>query len=87
VVLPVSPAYNDAMLYFIESKDTDVANKIWKGGERPTLEDSLFVSIADEMRAQSDDLAGAVPEGSPWEFTIPTQLVWLQSDPTLPVFT
>ena len=59
----------------------------WMGGDRPTLEDDLFESIADEMREQTDDLAGAVAEGEPWEFTIPTQLVWLQGDPALPVFT
>jgi hypothetical protein len=84
--VPVSPAYNDAVLYFLESKDTDVWRKLWQGGAPPLLDDPLFKSIAEEMRARTDDLAGATPEGQPWEFTIPTTLVWLQEGPELPVF-
>ncbi|MER9117121.1 hypothetical protein NKH93_10895 [Mesorhizobium sp. M0954] len=86
VLLPVSPAYNEAVLYFLESKDPDVFKKIWQGGEPPKLDDPLFTSIAEEIKAQTDDLAGAVPEGEPWEFTVPTTLVWLQDGPELPVF-
>lgn len=86
VVLPVSRAYNDAIAYFLQSKKAAVADRIWQGGGVPTIDDPLYKSIADELRAQTDDLAGAVPEGDPWEFTVPTTLVWLQSDGTLPAF-
>jgi hypothetical protein len=86
VVLPVSPAYNEAILYFLETKG-DVSKKIWQGGEAPRIDDPLFKSIAEEIKAQTDDLAGAVPEGEPWEFTVPTTLVWLQPGPELPSFT
>lgn len=86
IVLPVSRAYIDAICYYLQSEKTVVAEKIWQGGEPPTIDDPLYISIADELRAQTDDLAGAVPEGDPWEFTIPTTLVWLQPDGTLPTF-
>jgi hypothetical protein len=86
VVLPVSRAYNDAIAYFLQSKKAAVADRIWRGGDVPTIDDPLYKSIADELRAQTDDLAGAVPEGDPWEFTVPTTLVWLQSDGSLPAF-
>ncbi len=88
VVLPVSRAYDDAIAYFLQprSPSVPVAQRIWQGGSPPVISDPLFVAIADELRAQTDDLAGAVPEGDPWEYTVPTTLVWLQPDGTLPVF-
>jgi hypothetical protein len=88
IVLPVSRAYDDAMAYFLQPRNPSipVADRIWQGGEPPTIDDPLYRSIADELRAKTDDLAGALPEGDPWEFTVPTTLVWLQADSTLPVF-
>ena len=65
IVLPVSPAYNQAVLYFLESAQADVNKKIWQGGEPPLLDDPLFKSIAAELKAQTDDLAGATPRGRP----------------------
>ncbi|PXW85014.1 hypothetical protein C8R34_12248 [Nitrosomonas sp. Nm84] len=81
VVLPVRPAYNDAVMYFLENNGA-----IWKGGETPRLKDDMFISIAEELRNQTDDLAGAKPDGEPWEVIIPTTLVWLQPDDKLPSF-
>ena len=37
-------------------------------------------------RGQYDDLANAVPEGDPWQVILPTTLVSLQKDSTLPTF-
>ena len=81
VVIPVHPAYNDAVLYFLENNGV-----IWKGGETPRLNDSMFISIADELRNQTDDLTNAIPEGDPWEVILPTTLVYLQKDSDLPTF-
>jgi hypothetical protein len=50
------------------------------------IDDPLFISIAEELKNKTDDLSGATPQGEPWEFTVPTTLVWLQNDSTLPVF-
>jgi hypothetical protein len=82
VVLPVHPGYNDAVMYYLENNGA-----LWKGGEAPRLNDPMFLSIADELRSQTDDLFGATPEGDPWEVVLPTTLVYLQQDSVLPDFT
>ncbi len=87
VVVPVPMPYADAVQYLLQSKETDLGKKVWHGGERPTLGSDLYISITEEIRNQTDDLAGATPEGTPWEFTVPTTLVWLQPDAGLPKFT
>jgi hypothetical protein len=81
VVLPVHPAYNDAVMYYLENNGA-----VWNGGDTPRLNDPMFISIAEELRNQTDDLAGAIPEGDPWEVVLPTTLVYLQQDGELPVF-
>ena len=86
VVVPVPIAYVTAVQFLLQSTTTDLRKKVWGGGSRPTLDDPLYVSVTEEMRTQTDDLAGATPEGTPWEFTLPTTLVWLQPDATLPKF-
>jgi hypothetical protein len=81
-VLPVHPGYNDAVMHYLENNGA-----LWKGGEAPRLNDPMFLSIADELRSQTDDLFGATPEGDPWEVVLPTTLVYLQQDSVLPDFT
>ncbi|HYG96556.1 MAG TPA: hypothetical protein VD741_05550 [Solirubrobacterales bacterium] len=86
VVVPVPIAYSKAVIYMLQSPATDLAQKVWLGGEPPTLESPLYESLAEEIRDQTDDLDGATPEGAPWEFKLPTTLVWLQPGSELPVF-
>jgi hypothetical protein len=81
VVIPVQPGYNDAVMYFLESDGA-----IWNGGDPPRLNDPMFISLADELRDLTDDLANATPEGDPWQVILPTTLVYLQKDATLPTF-
>lgn len=90
VVVPVPIAYADSVLYLLQNPHhkKELRDKVWKGGKRPTIEDKdhLYISITEELRNQTDDLNGAKPEDTPWEFTLPTTLVWLQKDSDLPVF-
>jgi len=79
--MPVHPAYNDAVMYFLENNGA-----IWNGGSPPRLNDPMYISLADELRGQSDDLANAVAEGDPWQVVLPTTLVYLQKDSTLPTY-
>jgi len=61
--------------------------EIWNGGAAPTIDNRHYVSIIDEMReAQDVSLEDAEPYGEPWEYSLPTTLVMLQEDATLPVF-
>jgi hypothetical protein len=79
VVVPVTPAYDDAVLFFLSS-----GGRIWNGGEPPTIDDPLYVSIAAEL---ADATEGRTAYGEPWDVTIPTTLVYLKSDSTLPDWT
>lgn len=81
IVVPVHPAYNDAVLYFLER------GLVWGGADAPRIDDPLFISISEELKNQTDDLANAIPEGDPWDVVLPTTLVYLQDDSKLPDFT
>lgn len=91
IVVPVHPGYPEAMLHFMHTAE------IWNGGEPPTIDDPLYVSIIDELRGDAqinddgDDLAAcSIDSTTPcfvdeWEVKLPTTLVYLQQDPNLPV--
>lgn len=87
VVMPVRPGYNEVVTYFMQT------GQIWgKDGNPPLIKkedgslNDLFISIAEELKNQTDDLGNAVPEGKPWEVVLPTTLVYLQQDSVLPIF-
>lgn len=92
VVVPVPLEYSEAVLYFLQKNlpGQTVEGKLWGGGQPPTLDDPEFKSIAYEIRLQTDDLYGATPlepkAAHSWDFTLPTTLVWLQSDSSLPTY-
>lgn len=89
IVVPVHPSYNEAVLYYLKT------NQIWNGGLPPTINDPLFISIIDEIKADTEtDLGEDLPacdidSGYPciadeWDVVVPTNLVYLQEDATLP---
>lgn len=88
VLVPVPLAYANNVIYLLQNGKKDLHKRVWGGGETPTIDSPLYRSIADEFRNRTDDLAGAEPDPDvePWEFTLPTTLVWLQPDDKLPVF-
>lgn len=81
VLVPVRTAYEIAVLHFLYTREP------WNGGPAPGLYDSLYLPIHEELHNQQDDLNGAVPEGEPWDVTVPTTLVYLKdSTSELPVY-
>jgi hypothetical protein len=78
VVVPVPLSYVDQVNFYLQTGCL---------GDAPLLDDPRYVSIADELRNQTDDLEGATPDGPPWPVVIPTTLVWLQPGPELPTRT
>lgn len=84
VIVPVHPAYSEAILYFQQTEDLPLEERIWNGGEPPTLEDPLFISISEEIKAASDLTENALPVGNAWQIKLPTTLVWLQEESGLP---
>jgi hypothetical protein len=91
VIVPVHPSYNETILHYLNTND------IWNGGDPPTLDDPLYVSIVDELKSDTGtdvdaDLdACSVDSGYPclvdeWEVKLPTTLVYLQKGAELPNF-
>lgn len=80
VLIPVHPSYEAAVLHFLYTKE------IWNGGEAPAIGDDLYIPIHEEIRSQQDNLNNAIPEGEPWEYVVPTPLVYLQQNSELPTF-
>jgi hypothetical protein len=82
VVLAVTPAYEEAVLHFLATREP------WEGGPAPVIGDPLFIPLHEELRKQQDDLYNATPEGEPWTFTLPTSLIYLEGGgaqlPTFP---
>jgi hypothetical protein len=76
VLVAVTPAYDDAVLHYLATREP------WEGGASPAIGDPLFLPLHEELHSQQDDLYGARPEGKPWEFTIPTSLVYLHKSGT-----
>lgn len=77
VVVSVHPNFEEVFLHFTKT------GKIWKGANKPQVDDPLYLSIIEEIKAQQ----GATGEGEVidrWEFKVPTSLVYLKEDGNLP---
>jgi hypothetical protein len=79
VVVPVRPGYERPVILFLKT------GLVWGGGYLPlfTSQDMLEAYADVELGAQLDP---PVPIGEPWEIRLPTSLVMLQQEETLPVF-
>lgn len=73
-LLAVTPGYENAVLHFLTTREP------WEGGPSPVIGDPLYIPLYEEVRNQQDDLSGSVPVGDPWKFTLPTSLIYLESD-------
>lgn len=79
VLLAVKPGYENAVLHFLATREP------WEGGPSPVIGDPLFIPLYQEVHNRQDNLAGSVPEGEPWEFSLPTSLVYLETGKPLPM--
>src|SRR5262249_3594605 len=85
VVVPVRLGFEPAVQFYLNT------GLPWLGGSLPRVGDGpqnpLYLDIADEIRALTD---GGEPNetvtaiGDPWEYSLPTQLVRLNADGSLP---
>ena len=78
VVVPVRPGFESAVDHFLQT------NEIWEGGELPAIGDPLYVPIYVEQMEQLGAPGAETPHGPPWEFVLPTDLVMLRADSSLP---
>ncbi len=81
VVVPVRPAFNDAVLYYLQY------GQAWDGAGVPSVHDPLYLPIATELAQLDQQPQQEVLVGEPWQMRLPTTLVMLRSTPTLPSWT
>jgi hypothetical protein len=78
VAFPVRPNFESAVLHYIET------GKLWTQGEAPPITSERYLPMLEELRNAATFPSEGVPVGKPWEIRVPTTLVKLRSDDTLP---
>jgi hypothetical protein len=78
VQLPVRPGFENAVDHYCRTLEP------WEGGDLPTITDPLYLPFHDEQRKQRGAPGDEVPFGDPWEVRIPTTLMILRRDGSLP---
>lgn len=79
-VVPVRPQLEGDVRYFL------MTGQIWGGGAMPGITDTDYLPITEEIRARDDAPGSETPQGDPWEVSLPTALIRLRNDDTLPVW-
>jgi hypothetical protein len=80
IVVPVRPQLEGDLRYFL------MTGQVWGGGAMPAITDTDYLPITEEIRARDDALGTETPQGDPWEVSLPTTLLRLRSDDSLPVW-
>lgn len=78
VVLPVRKAFDLAVLHWL------VYQEPFLGKPLPLPGDSMFMSVAEEIRLRTRAPSDGVAIDKAWDSRTPTTLVWLDDSPTLP---
>lgn len=78
VVLPVREGFGSALDHF------RLTGEPWLGGALPTVSDELYLPIADEIAERLDRPGKETPFGEPWPVVVPTRLIKLRRDDSLP---
>ena len=77
-VIPVRPGFEGAVDHFM------TFGEIWNGGPLPAISNDLYLPIAEEIAERMDMPGDEIIQGDPWEVRIPTNLVKLRNDDSLP---
>jgi hypothetical protein len=80
VLVAVRPGFEGAVQHYLYTREP------WNGGPVPDIDDPLYLAVHAELRDQQDDLNNATPYGDSWTVVVPTPLLSLQPDATLPTF-
>ncbi len=80
VVVPVRPGFESALAHFMDT------GEIWEGADPPTLTSPLYVSIIDEIKERTQAPGDEIAQGDPWDVRLPTTLVRLRPDASLPTW-
>ena len=78
VVVSVRPGFEHAISHFFDSGET------WDGGDLPPITSPLYVSIVEEIKERDKAPGTEVAQGDPWDVRLPTTLIKLRDQATLP---
>jgi hypothetical protein len=80
VVFPVRPGFERAVTHYLET------GEIWDGtGGPPEIGDEMYLNIVNEILEQRGaETQEPIPVGEPFDIRLPTSLVMLRIDETLP---
>jgi len=81
VLVSVRPGFEGAVTHFLDT------GSVWGGHGTPDLASPLFVDIVQEIKEQQGAALQEAPVIDRWPARVPTSLVYLQEDATLPDFT
>jgi hypothetical protein len=79
VVFPVRPGFEQAVANFLDG------GVIWNGDDVPVTS-PLYLPITEEIKQSQGAPGTEVPQGDPWDVKLPTTLVLLKEDSTLPAW-
>jgi hypothetical protein len=81
VVIPVRPGFEAAVLHYLETTD------IWNGqGVPATVNSPLYVPIITELSERAGAPGNETPVGEAWTTVVPTPLVILRRETSLPAW-
>lgn len=80
VLLPVREGFEAAVEHFMRT------GEVWEGGPLPEITDPDYLPIVREIQDRTGAPGDEVPEGEPWFVRIPTRLIRLRPDGTLPTW-
>ncbi|MDT0346405.1 hypothetical protein [Streptomyces litchfieldiae] len=80
VSVPARPGFEGAVDHFMTFGEP------WLGGPLPTITSDLYLPISEELAERLDRPGDEVPVGEPWQVRIPTTLVRLRPDGSLPTW-
>lgn len=78
VSVPARPGFEGAIDHFMSF------GELWNGGPLPPVSSPLYLRVADELAERLERPGDEVPQGDPWTVRLPTTLIRLRSDGTLP---
>jgi hypothetical protein len=78
VTVPVREGFDGAVDHFMHFGEP------WYGGPLPVVTSDLYLPIAEELAEQTGRPGAETPFGEPWEVRLPTSLVRLRDDTSLP---
>jgi uncharacterized protein YegJ (DUF2314 family) len=78
IVVSVRPGFEQAVAHFLDT------GEIWNGGNLPPISSPLYLSIIEEIRERDQAPGAEVVHGDPWDVRLPTTLVRIRPDASLP---